>query len=338
MQIKKNIDLKPFNTFQIEHKAKFFAVLENENDLPEILEFAKKNHLELLILGGGSNILLTKDFEGLVILNKILGLKIIQEDENEILISVGAGEIWHDLVLFCVENNWGGIENLALIPGTVGAAPMQNIGAYGVEIQSVFHSLEGFNLESNSTETYYKKYCDFNYRSSIFKTKLKNKFIITKVNFILRKKPKLSLEYGAIQDKLTEQNIINPSIKEVAKIVCSIRESKLPDPKKIGNAGSFFKNPIISKEHFEIIKTNYNDLKGYFINKNEIKISAAWLIEKCNWKGKIIGNTGTYKNHSLVLVNHGNAKGKEIWNLALEIQKSVESKFNILLTPEVNII
>lgn len=312
------------------------------NSIPEMESVIKsdafKNN-EVLILGGGSNILLTRDFSGLVIRNQITGIDIVSEDEHHVIVKAGGGEIWHEFVLHCIENGWGGIENLSLIPGTVGAAPMQNIGAYGIEIKEVFESLTAVNLKTGEPQQFYKDECQFGYRESIFKLEARGQYFITDVTFKLTKSNhKINTSYGAIQDVLNERNISSPTIKDVSDAVISIRQSKLPDPKEIGNSGSFFKNPTIDKIDFEGLKIEFPDIPGYVVSDNQVKVPAGWLIEQCGWKGLKRGSIGVHKNQALVLVNYGGGKGSDIAALSKEIQQSVIDKFGIELTPEVNFI
>jgi UDP-N-acetylmuramate dehydrogenase len=338
MKILKEISLKPFNTFGINVKAKFFVEIKNEEEIREILTKEEYSSIPKVILGGGSNILLTKDFDGLVIKISIPGIKIIEEDDDTVLIEAGAGVIWHDLVLFCIEKNYGGIENLSLIPGMVGAAPVQNIGAYGQELKEVFQDLHGFFINNGNPSSFKKEDCKFGYRDSIFKRELKDKFVITHVRLRLSKKPLLNLEYGALKSEIKKLGLNNISIKEVSEVVCKIRKSKLPDPSEIGNAGSFFKNPEIKEEQYNELLKDYPGMVGYKIGNGKIKVAAGWLIEKCGWKGKRVGETGIHKNQALVLVNYGNASGREVLNLAREIKNSVFEKFGIDLVEEVNIV
>ncbi|HSP88348.1 MAG TPA: UDP-N-acetylmuramate dehydrogenase [Ignavibacteriaceae bacterium] len=338
MNITKNISLKPFNTFGIDVKAKFFSEIRNEILLKKILSSHEFNSINKLILGGGSNILFTKDYDGLVIKISIPDIEIIYEDGETVLVKAGAGVIWNDLVQYCVERNFGGIENLSLIPGTVGAAPIQNIGAYGQELKDVFENLEGVFISNSKTAKFVKEECKFGYRDSIFKNELRNKFIVTHLTLRLSKNPILNLEYGNVRNELESMRLNNIGVKEVSDVICKIRLSKLPDPVKIGNAGSFFKNPEITVEQFNLLKENFNDIVGFNLGNGKIKIPAGWLIESCGWKGKIVGNTGSHAKQSLVLVNYGNATGEEILNLAEEIKKSVLDKFGIKLNEEVNIV
>lgn len=289
------------------------------------------------MLGGGSNILFVNDFEGLVIHLNIKGREIIEENDKEVLIRVGAGENWHETVMYAVDNGWGGIENLSLIPGSVGAAPIQNIGAYGVELEDVFESLEAIDLETGISKTFDKKSCKFGYRDSVFKNELKGKYIITEVTLRLQKDPDVNRTYGALSEHLKEKGISDPDIKDISETVISIRQSKLPDPAKIGNTGSFFKNPVISEEAFRELQKEYPEIPNYPAG-DEIKIPAAWLIDQCGWKGKQIGDAGVHKAHALVIVNYGNANGGEIIELAEKIRHSVFKKFGVKLIPEVNIV
>lgn len=335
MNIQENISLKPYNTFGIDKKARFFVVVKSSSELIEALKWGNEQNLIILILGGGSNILLTQDLDAFVIKIEITGINPDAESNEHVWIEVGAGELWHDLVLFAIENNWAGIENLSLIPGTVGASPMQNIGAYGVEIKDVFHCLKALNRLTYEIEEFEANQCRFGYRDSVFKNELKGLYIILSVTFKLDKVPNLKLEYGAIKETLAKHNIETPTIKSVSDAVIEIRQSKLPDPKQIGNAGSFFKNPTISIEQYESLKTAYSTIPGYS-NEEGIKVPAAWLIEQCGWKGKRFGEVGVHEKHPLVLVNYGNGDGAAIRDLSIKIQKSVFDKFGINLHPEVN--
>ena len=283
--------------------------------------------------------LLCNDYPGLLIRNAIKGLQIVHEDDDHVLLRVYSGESWHETVMYCVERNWGGIENLSLIPGTVGAAPMQNIGAYGVELEQVFDQLEALNLNTLELETFNKTQCAFGYRESVFKRQLKGQYFIYSVTFKLSKKPIIHADYGDIQAILNEKGLSaeTAGIKDVSDAVIHIRQSKLPDPKVLGNSGSFFKNPQITKEHFEALKLQFPDIKGYPQNDG-IKVPAGWLIEQCGWKGKRVGNTGSHAKQALVLVNYGGATGSEIYQLAQDIIQSVADKFSIQLEPEVNIV
>lgn len=311
--------------------------MKSLNELKQVL--LDNPHEEHLFIGGGSNILLCKDYEGLVIRNAIKGIHVELEDDQHVYLKAYSGEVWHDLVVYCVSNNWGGIENLSLIPGTVGAAPMQNIGAYGVELEKCFVELEALDLETLETRVFNKEQCAFGYRESIFKRHLKGKYFIYSVTLRLDKQPKVNVEYGDIKQTLADKGIRleQAGIKDVSDAVIAIRSSKLPDPKVLGNSGSFFKNPVISNEHFNRLQSEYPEIKG-FPQDNGIKVPAAWLIEQCGWKGKRVGETGSHARQALVLVNYGQATGEEIYRLAMEIIKSVEDKFGVRLEPEVNLI
>jgi UDP-N-acetylmuramate dehydrogenase len=336
MQLYKNHNLSELNSFGLSVHCKYLIDIHDENELPRAIEMAIHFGLPYLFLGGGSNMLFTKDYEGTIIRLCIDGIAAVEQGD-EVLVTAGAGVVWNDLVQHCVRNGWGGIENLALIPGTVGASPIQNIGAYGVELQDVFVSLRGFHTEQGFLE-FDKKGCRFGYRQSIFKSDLKQKFIVSSVTLRLNKSAELKLSYGAIGEELERRGISVPTIADVAEVVSSIRVSKLPDPNTIGNAGSFFKNPEIPNEQFQRMKIDYPGLVGYPAGEGITKVSAAWMIEQCGWKGKKIGNTGTYEKHALVLVNHGGATGSEIAALARQIQYSVYEKFGLAIEAEVNII
>ncbi len=333
-----NVDLKPYNTFNINAKAKYFANVKSIPQLKEVITFANEKKLEHFILGEGSNILFTKDFDGIIIKNSIDGIDILEEDENTLLLKVGAGVVWDDLVAHAVKNNWGGIENLTLIPGTVGAAPVQNIGAYGVEVKDVLEKVDGIYRESGIEETIPKAECQFGYRDSLFKNRLKNKFIITYSYFRLNKNPEINLEYRALKKACEEKGSRCSSISEVRELIKEIRESKLPDPQQLGNAGSFFKNPVIDMEHFLKLQKEFPNIVSFPIDDKSVKVPAGWLIEQTGLKGKRVGNTGTHKDQALVVVNYGNATGDEILSFAKLVQEKVFEKFEIEIHPEVNII
>ena len=338
MNIIENYPLLKLNTFGIDIKAKYFTSINTINELIEVTKTNVFKDLELLILGGGSNILLTKDFDGLVILNNIKGKEIIDQNQQSIFLKIGAGENWHELVMYCVDNGWGGIENLSLIPGNTGTAPMQNIGAYGVEIKETFIELEALEISSGKIVKFNNSDCEFGYRESVFKNKMKNQYIILNITLELKKNPVLNINYGDVKAILESQNIKNPGIKEVSNAIISIRQSKLPDPKKIGNSGSFFKNPIVSLNLLELIKKKYPNVVNYEINENEFKIAAGWLIERAGWKGKKFNNYGIHEKQALVLVNYGLANGMEIFELSEKIILDIKDKFGIKLEREVNII
>lgn len=327
--------LQDFNTFNIDAKATQFSELTSAKMLKEVL---KKSKLPVFILGGGSNILLTHDLHAHVLYNQIKGIKLIEENDKEVLVKVGAGENWHEFVLWTINQGYAGVENLSLIPGSVGAAPIQNIGAYGVELKDVFHQLSGIQLHSLKRVVMDNSDCEFDYRNSVFKQSLKGQLFITDVTLRLSKKAKLKLDYGIIRQELEHRNIKNPNIKDVSDTIISIRQSKLPDPKDVGNAGSFFKNPVIEKTRYDDLTKQFKKMPAYKVSKGLVKIPAAWLIDQCGWKGKRVGNTGCYKNQPLVIVNHGGATGKEILNHALNVKKSVYKTFGIAIENEVNII
>ena len=327
--------LKEYNTFGIDVLANNFNKAKNED---EILHFLIENKCNPLILGGGSNILFKNNINKPILKIEIKGIQIIEENENSIYVSVGAGENWNDFVRWSLAKNYGGIENLSLIPGNVGSAPIQNIGAYGAELKDVFHSCRAISIDNKIIKTFNKDECNFTYRSSIFKEKLKNKYVISRVTFRLSKTNHvINSDYKPLKNLLNERGIITPTIQDISKLVIEIRTNKLPDPKKIGNCGSFFKNPIISNLKFKNLFKKFNTIPNYKISKNEVKIPEAWLIEECGFKGKIEGKTGTHKKHALVIVNNGGASGEEIYKFSQNIKKSVLKKFNILLEEEVNI-
>lgn len=334
----KNYSLKNYNTFGFDVKTNYFATFENKNELITLLNDFENQ--PLLILGGGSNVLFTKDFEGLVLQNNVKGFQIIEQSEEYAKVKVGAGENWHTFVLHCIENNWCGIENLSLIPGTVGAAPIQNIGAYGVEIKDFIESVIALDIESKEIHQIDVLDCEFGYRDSLFKNKKKGKYIIIEVVFLFSKIPNLKLEYGDIQNTLKNMKIEAPySIKNISDAVCYIRQTKLPNPDEIGNAGSFFKNPEIDINLFKKLKEEYPEMPFYASSlPNKIKIPAGWLIEKTGWKGKKYENVGVHEKQALVLVNYGKGNGQEILNLSKQIQNTIKEIFGIDLDTEVNII
>ncbi|WP_299708169.1 UDP-N-acetylmuramate dehydrogenase [uncultured Pontibacter sp.] len=338
MKFENDFSLKPYNTFGIDVKAKHFARFDSVQELQELLQRPAIKEEPKLILGGGSNVLFTKDFEGIVLLNGIKGMQVLHEDSNYTYVRAGGGEIWHDLVLFCLEHNLGGIENMSLIPGTVGAAPLQNIGAYGAELKDVFQELEAVHLETGEVHTFDNMACQFGYRESVFKHRLKGQYVVTSVTLRLRKAHELNTSYGAIHTTLQEMQVQQPTIHDVSAAVCHIRRSKLPDPAQIGNAGSFFKNPEIPVLLFDVLKEKHPDMPAYPVSEASVKVPAGWLIEQCGWKGKVIDNYGVHKNQALVLVNYGGAKGEKLVELAYDIIHSVQEKFGITLQPEVNIL
>lgn len=335
MNIQQNISLKNYNTFGIAVNAKRFISIDSVYQLQQLLKVEKK----LFLISGGSNMLLTKDIEHLVVHIDIKGISIDRENENEIFITVNAGENWHEFVLWCVDNNYGGIENLSLIPGNVGTCPIQNIGAYGVEVKDTITKVEALEIETHKLVSFSNSECNFGYRNSIFKNEVKNKYIITSVSFKLTKKEhQLNTSYGAIDVELASKEIQNPTLKDVSDAVISIRKSKLPDPKEIGNSGSFFKNPVVSKTEFLELQKTYPNIPSYLVSEEEVKIPAGWLIEQAGFKGKRYGNYGVHEKQALVLVNYGNATGLEIFQLAVKIQATVVQKFGVVLEIEVNVI
>ncbi len=332
--MQENISLKPYNTFGVDVKSKYFAEVRSLEELIETLKFSNSIKLPLLFLGGGSNILLTKDFEGLAIQLNLKGITEEIIDDNQILVTAKAGENWHQFVMFCLDKNYGGLENLSLIPGNVGTSPMQNIGAYGTEIKDIFESCKVLNLETLQIETFNLEQCKFGYRDSIFKQEGKGKYVILEVTFRLtRKNHKIDVEYGAIQSELEKMGINNPTIQDVSKAVISIRQSKLPDPKVIGNAGSFFKNPTIPISQFEALKQKFENIPGY-PNGDFVKVPAGWLIEQAGWKGKQLGAVGMFHKQALVLVNYADATLADVQHTYRAVQQDVLNRFGILLEPE----
>lgn len=338
ISIQTNVSLQPYNTFGIDATARFFVVINTVEELTEVLQIPDYQHIPKLILGGGSNLLLTQNFEGLVIKINLKGIEKIKEDDQHIWLRVGAGEIWHEFVLYCIQHQYAGIENLSLIPGTVGAAPMQNIGAYGVEIKEVFEELTALDLTTLQLTTYDLSTCRFGYRESIFKHEAKGRTIIVNVTFRLNKNPTFHVNYGDIQKTLTEMGVTNLTIKAVSDAVIQIRQSKLPNPAEIGNAGSFFKNPEIPKVQFEQLKELYPTMPGYPTSDTTMKVPAGWLIEQAGWKGHRTGNVGVHTRQALVLVNYGGGTGLEIKALAQQVQASVFEKFGVRLSVEVNFV
>jgi UDP-N-acetylmuramate dehydrogenase len=336
MLIEKNISLKPLNTFGMNVVAKEFASVETKQDLAKILNTNLSN---LLVLGGGSNILLTKDVNALVLHINIKGIEIVSVYENNVRVRVAAGENWHEFVSWCLGKNYGGIENLSLIPGNVGTAPIQNIGAYGVELKDVFISCEAMNIQTQEVRTFNKEECDFGYRNSIFKEELKGQYIITSVIFELSSlQHVIKKKYGDIESELKNNGIENPTIQDISKAVISIRNSKLPNPKVLGNSGSFFKNPMISCVQFQLIKNKFPKIPHYKVSETTVKIPAGWLIETVGFKGKTFKNYGVHNKQALVLVNYGNASGKDILELSKKIQEAILIIFDIVLESEVNIL
>lgn len=333
MQLQTNISLRPYNTFHIDACADSFYELSDESALPalSLLPDAKK------VIGGGSNVLLTGRVPGLLIRNGLRGITVVREDDTHLWLDVKAGENWHQLVLYAIGQNLGGLENLSLIPGCVGAAPMQNIGAYGVEVKDVIESVTAWHWEKQQFITLQNADCQFGYRESIFKHALKEQVLITSVVFRLNKQHVLNTSYGAIRDQLNIHGVAQPTIKDVSEAVIAIRQSKLPDPAVVGNAGSFFKNPTIAASQFLELQAAEKDIPSYPVSDTSVKVPAGWLIERCGWKGFRRGDAGVHPKQALVLVNYGQASGSEIWDLSSEIVRSVEERFGILLEREVNV-
>jgi UDP-N-acetylmuramate dehydrogenase len=336
MIIKENISLKPYNTFGIDVNADKFVEITSAIQLSELFTEGFLNNI--FVIGFGSNMLLTKDINKLVLKISTKGKNIISEQNNKVIVKASAGEDWPEFVLWTIKQGLFGLENLSKIPGNVGTSPIQNIGAYGIELKDSFYKLEAFEIATGKIKTFYKSDCDFGYRESVFKRSEKGKYIITDVYLELEKNGKLNISYGAIKTKLQEKAITNPTPKDVSNCVTEIRTSKLPDPDEIGNSGSFFKNPVISAEKFRLIQQEYTNVPSYTLESGDVKIPAGWLIEKSGWKGYRKGDAGVHKNQALVLVNHGNASGLDILNLAKEIKQDINNKFDINLEIEVNIV
>jgi len=337
MEFTNNISLKNLNTFGINVKCKVYCKVKSKKDVISVINSEEYKNNSHLILSGGSNILFLKDYEGLIIQNEIKGRKIVEEKSESTILRVGAGENWHQFVLWSIKNGLSGLENMALIPGNVGASPMQNIGAYDVEVKDFIVSVEGVNLDTKKSFILKNSDCNFEYRDSIFKHELKEKIIITHVNFELSKTPINNTKYGAIKEEIRSLGL-PVSAESICKAVINIRTRKLPNPEVIGNIGSFFKNPVISTSDFLKTQKQFSEIVGYKVSENETKVAAGWLIDQCGWKGYRKGDAGVHKNQALVLVNHGNATGEEIISLSKEIQQSVKDKFKIDIHPEVNII
>lgn len=344
MILEENFDLTPFNTFAVPSKAKYGTLIENEDDISLLFNRSEFKNNQRLFLGGGSNILFTRDFDGIVILNKLKGIEIIKEDEGYVWVRSMGGEVWQDLVLFAVLHGYWGIENLSLIPGTVGAAPMQNIGAYGVELKETLESVETYDIETGEKKVFKNSECYFGYRDSIFKSKVKGRYFISAIVLKLAKHPCPNISYRTLAQYITDNKVTDLSVENISNAVIAIRKSKLPDPKILGNAGSFFKNIFIDEEELREVQQIYPDIP-YFREGDQVKIPAGWLIENCgpaesetSWKGLRVGNVGMYEKQSLVLVNYGGATGAEIFAFANMVIKSVEQKFGLKLTPEVNFV
>ena len=337
MQLQNHVSLKPFNTFGIDVEAKKFVSVSTISQLQEVLKTSRNQ--PKLILGGGSNMLLTKDIEALVIHVNFKGIEVLKQDTSHVLVKAYAGENWHQFVMWCIKSDYGGVENLSLIPGNIGAVPIQNIGAYGVEIKDVLESCEAMNIETGDIKSFSNKDCEFGYRESVFKQALKNQYVIISVSLKLTKNVHhLKIGYGDIKKELEKQGIDTPNINDISQAVIRIRQSKLPDPNEIGNSGSFFKNPIITKPKYESLLKNFPDMPNYPVSETLVKVPAGWLIEHAGFKGKSMGKYGVHKNQALVLVNYGGAKGEDIFNLAKLIQLTVKRLFDIEIEMEVNVL
>lgn len=338
MTISQNVSLKPYNTFGIDAKARYFTSFDSKEALREILESEEWKDVPRMILGGGSNILLTKDFDGLVLKNDIKGIHAIKEDDEHVYIQAGAGENWHGFVQYCIQHNLAGLENLSLIPGNVGASPMQNIGAYGAEIKDTFYELSAYHMNDHAIVNFNKDACDFGYRESVFKRQYKGQFAIMSVVYRLHKKHHFNTTYGAIEQELAHMGITQLSLQSISQAVINIRSSKLPNPAEIGNAGSFFKNPEISSAQYETLKAAFPDVVAYPLAGGHYKLAAGWLIDQCGLKGYRTGDAGVHAKQALVLVNYGNATGSEIYDLSTYVLSTVKAKFGVDLEREVNII
>lgn len=338
-EIQQNVSLRQFNTFGLDANGEFFVQVTDIGSLQVLLQQAQVQALPKFVLGGGSNMLLVGDIPGLVIHNRIKGRRVLQEDAETVVVAVGGGEGWHDWVMFALENGWGGLENLSLIPGNVGAAPIQNIGAYGVELKDVFAHLQAMDLQTGEIRKFDRDECAFGYRDSVFKRDFRGRYIIVEVAFTLQKAPHaLNLDYGAIKDELANAGVTVPTIRDVSDAVIAIRRSKLPDPAQIGNAGSFFKNPEVPKTQFDALKAMHPSLPGYVVDAVTMKIPAGWLIEQAGWKGKRLGNHGVHAQQALVLVNYGGAKGRDLLALSAAIMQDIFDRFGIALEREVNVV
>lgn len=338
MKVIQNHSLKPYNTFGLEVSTKYFIEANSVDEIISALNFSKENKLPVMLLSGGSNMLLTHDFEGLVLKLSLKGSEIVSENEDFVEVKVNSGENWHEFIQWALSQDFGGLENLSLIPGNCGTAPIQNIGAYGVEVKDVMKQLSALHIENREVKVFTNEECKFGYRESVFKNEFKGQFILLDVTFKLTKRNhKLNTSYGSIHSELDKLNIKNPTIQDVSRAVINIRQSKLPDPKEIGNSGSFFKNPVISKAKFEDLQNQFPDISGY-ASGEEVKVAAGWLIESAGWKGKRAGDAGVHEKQALVLVNYGNATGQDIFDLSQQIVDDIQSKYGIELEREVNIL
>lgn len=333
--MQEDVSLKPYNTFGIDVKARLFAAFHSLKELQDLLPSLRR--IPFLLSGGGSNMLFTQDFDGIFVRNRILGIEEVVRSENEVVVSAGAGENWHQFVQHCVSLGYGGLENLSLIPGCVGASPMQNIGAYGVEIKDVFEYLDAVEIATGNMKRFFAEDCAFGYRESVFKRQLKNEYIICSVAFRLSLNPKVNTSYGVIEAELERMSVKDPSIKDVSQAVINIRKSKLPDPTVLGNAGSFFKNPVVPEAVLDQIRSTYEKVPSYPAGEGIVKLAAGWLIEQAGWKGKRFGAVGVHELQALVLVNYGGGTGKEVYDLSQEIIEDIQQKFGVSLEREVNI-
>ncbi len=338
MDIRENASLKPYNTFGIDAHARHLCIVHTVEELQEVLRSGAAKDVMPLVLGGGSNVLFTGDVDRLVILNRIGGIDVVHETGDTVYVRSGAGEVWHGLVRWCVDRGYGGIENMSLIPGCVGAGPIQNIGAYGAELKDVFHELTAVAIDTAQQHTFGLDACRLGYRDSIFKHEAKGRYVIATVTLRLDKNPKPRTHYGSLQKELERRGISDPGIREVSDAVIAVRQSKLPEPAALGNAGSFFKNPEVDPRVYESLKATHEGLVAFPGTGGRMKLSAGWLIEQCGWKGRRVGNTGAHKDQALVLVNYGGATGDEVYGLAMAIRESVKEKFGVVLETEVNVI
>lgn len=338
-EVQFDVSLKPYNTFGIDVRAKAFCRIESLDQLSAIRELYLQYQPEILVLGGGSNVLLTKDFNGLVLMNSLKGIEVRAENQQQVELFATSGENWHELVMWAVSQNFGGIENLSLIPGSVGAAPIQNIGAYGVELKDVLKDVHAYHWETGTHRVFSNEACRFGYRDSIFKREEKGSYFITGITLLLEKNPtQFKTSYGDILKVLKDGGIVQPTVAAISDAVINIRSSKLPDPAVLGNAGSFFKNPVVEASHFSRLKALFPDMPSFPQEDDTVKIPAAWLIERCGWKGRKVGHTGNHASQALVIVNYGGATGEEIWQHAMAVQQSVKEQFGIVLEPEVNVV
>jgi UDP-N-acetylmuramate dehydrogenase len=336
LSLRENIQLSEYTTFGVPAVARYFGNFKTLDELAELVDWSRKKDLDSLVLGGGSNMLFTDDFNGTVLHNELSGMEHCTE-VDEVYVKVGAGQNWHEFVLHAIAQGWGGVENLSLIPGSVGASPMQNIGAYGVEIDQVFHQLEAWHIEDRELHTFNAEDCEFGYRESVFKRKLKGQYVIVSVTDRLSTQPQLNTRYGAIEQELERMGVSSPTIRDVSNAVINISSSKLPDPREIGNAGSFFKNPVVSMETYHAIKAAHPELVSY-PSGDGMKLAAGWLIDQAGWKGYREGDIGVHAKQALVLVNYGNGKGRDIYDLSTRILDDVEKRFGVRLEREVNMI